>query len=347
MDKEINNITLLDIIDKNSLQSIQDAFSYATGLASITIDDKGVPITTLSNSTDFCIKYTRNTKIGLERCTKCDAQAGERCAKTKSFIVYNCHAGLMDFSSPIIVNGKHLGSMIGGQALPQPPDREKIYNLAIELGINPEEYLKALDKVNVVPQKQINAAAELLYIVANTLSQTAHERIIVQETSKKVIKCVNKLTDNIQKISSLIELNCENLENIIYSIEDIYSISEEEGKQIEHTKLSIKNLKDIASQIMVLGFNASIESTRAGEFEESFQMIAQQIRTLAETYKKSSTLVESILNEIATYSNNLDKSADSSKEIVNKSIITAKNIKNLLDELSKIIKELEEYSKQS
>ncbi len=344
MDKETNNITLLDIIDIHSLQSIQDAFSNATGLASLTVDINGKPITQLSNGREFCTKYTRNSKIGLERCIKCDVEAGEKCAKTKKFVVYTCHAGLMDFSCPIIVDGKHLGSMLGGQVIPAEPNKEKFTKIAIELGINPEEYLKALDKVNVVSQKQINAAAELLYVVANTLSKTAHDKLITNNTSKKILECVNKLTDNIQKISNLIDVNFDNLNNIVYSIEDIYFISEQETKQIEKTKQSIKDLKDIASQIMILGFNASIESTRAGAFGAGFQIIAKQIRTLAETYKKSATLVENVLNEIAIYSDKLDKSADNNKGIVNTSISTAKNIKNLLDELSKTTYELKAYS---
>ena len=46
--KEIN---LLDVIDRVQLQSLQDAFAKATGMAALATDQNG-PVTQLSNPTD-------------------------------------------------------------------------------------------------------------------------------------------------------------------------------------------------------------------------------------------------------------------------------------------------------
>ena len=52
------DVKLLDLIDRETLQTIQDGFSNATGMAALTVDLDG-PVTNLSNPTDFCMKLTR------------------------------------------------------------------------------------------------------------------------------------------------------------------------------------------------------------------------------------------------------------------------------------------------
>lgn len=147
-----------EFMDLSTLQSIQDQFSDATGLAAIAVDAEGNYITKGSNFTDFCMKYTRNSAEGMRRCVKCDTE----CKGT-----YYCHAGLMDFAADITIKGEKVGSIIGGQVLPGEPDVEKFRKIAGELGIAPEEYLTALAKVPVRSEQAICAAADLLANVVN------------------------------------------------------------------------------------------------------------------------------------------------------------------------------------
>ena len=114
---DIENITLLDVIDRRTLQNLQDAFAAATGMAALATDENG-PVTEGSNFTDFCMKLTRKSRVGAEQCNRCDLKGGEEASRTGKPSVYYCSNGLMDFAAPVIVNGKHIGSLIGGQVLP-------------------------------------------------------------------------------------------------------------------------------------------------------------------------------------------------------------------------------------
>ena len=151
---------LKDFMNMNKLQEIQNNFSEATGLAAIAVGKNGEYITEGSNFTDFCMKYTRGSKEGNRRCVKCDNE----CSGT-----YFCHAGLMDFSVDIVVNGEKMGAIIGGQVLPKEPDEEEFRNTAKELGIDPEKYIQALRKVPVSTEKRIRSSANLLGIIVNQL----------------------------------------------------------------------------------------------------------------------------------------------------------------------------------
>lgn len=226
-----------DFMDMKALQKLQDQFSDATGLAAIAVDAEGKYITQGSNFTDFCIKYTRGCEEGMRRCVKCDTE----CKGT-----YYCHAGLMDFSVDIIVNGERLGAMIGGQVLPQEPDEEKFRAIAQELGIAPDKYIAALRKVPVRTEKSIRAAAALLGDIVNKVVNLEY---LKQRDSKRLQTFdqeIDKTTANVKMINQ--------------------KTSELEG---------------IASRQNILALNATIESARAGAVGKGFTIIAGQMSDLA------------------------------------------------------------------
>ena len=114
-------LRLKDLIDIDILQKVQDAFSNMTGLAALTTDETGVAVTQGSNFSDFCMKYTRESPLGCSRCEQCDKLGAEMALEQGKSIVYFCHAGLMDFAAPIIVQNQLIGCFIGGQVLTAPP----------------------------------------------------------------------------------------------------------------------------------------------------------------------------------------------------------------------------------
>ena len=118
-------LTLTELINVETLQCVQDAFSSVSGMAALTTDVSGVPVTQPSNFTDFCMKYTRSTKIGEFRCALCDRRGGELAMAAGHSCDYDCHAGLVDFAAPIMVGERMVGSFIGGQVLAEPPDLDR------------------------------------------------------------------------------------------------------------------------------------------------------------------------------------------------------------------------------
>ncbi len=209
-------LKLTDVISVETLQKIQDAFAKATGMAALTVDLDG-PVTQLSNGTDFCMKYTRGSKVGLDRCNKCDLKGGEESGRTGRKSVYFCHGGLMDFAAPILVAGKQIGSLIGGQVLPESPDLNKFRRIANEINVDPDEYINALGKIKIVPKEKIEASAELLYVMANSLSQVGYQSLMSKQLNEKIFRVSKKFHDRLQdledKIQSLTECNSSLREN--------------------------------------------------------------------------------------------------------------------------------------
>ncbi len=169
-------LSLTDFISVETLQNIQDAFSNMTGMAALTTDKYGIPVTKGSRFTDFCMKYTRQSDIGKQRCEHCDKSGAELAYQNGRSCVYECHAGLMDYAAPIMVNGEMIGCFIGGQVLPEKPIQDKYRRIAKEIHVDPEAYLKALNTVYIIDKQTMDNAANFLYVTANILSDIAYNK---------------------------------------------------------------------------------------------------------------------------------------------------------------------------
>lgn len=182
---------ILDLIEKERLQLLQDLFSDATGVAVSMIDKEGKHVTRVSNFLDFCMKYTRGSKVGLERCQKCDKEGVG---------TYFCHAGLMDFAADIVVNGEKLGAILGGQVLPAPPDYDKFRKVAEEIGVNPDEYIEALKQVPIKTEQSIRAAAQLMSEMINMLVNIEYIRYKDKNKMSAVDSEIDNTTQNVEEI---------------------------------------------------------------------------------------------------------------------------------------------------
>lgn len=227
-----------DFADMTQFESIMSNWAKATGLATVAVGADGKYISDCYNFTDFCIKLTRGSAEGCRRCEKCDAEGKG---------VYHCHAGLVDFGIPLMLkDGTVLGSVIGGQVLPQNPDEEKFRATARELGINEDEYIKALKKVNVKTEEEIQASANLLGQVMNNF-------INAEYNSKYSGILIERLTSGIR--------DCDEYVSSIVN--------------------NTKNLDALQKKQNILALNASIEAARSGEAGRAFSVVASEVGKLA------------------------------------------------------------------
>ncbi len=192
---------LTDLISVDTLQYIQDAFSNMTGMSAVTADLNGVPVTRGSNFTEFCMKYARTSQVGHIRCEQCDKFGAEVSWKKGGPTSYICHAGLVDYAAPILANGKMIGSFIGGQVLTKAPNREKVQQVAKDLGVDADKLWEAVEKVKILDKRDIDKAAQFLYAVATVLSNMAYGRHMAIEASREIEKANSMKSDFLANMS--------------------------------------------------------------------------------------------------------------------------------------------------
>ncbi len=256
-------INIGDYVDLEKLNELMKSWSKATGMATVAMDADGNVIADDIGVTEFCNKYTKGTVEGSKRCAKCDREGKG---------VYFCHAGLMDFSSDIVVAGKIAGKIVGGQVLPNEPDEEKFRKMAAELGANPDQFMEALGKVPVRPEESIRAAAKLLEDMVNLIANMSYSEYV----DKNVQAALNK-----------------NLDETIRLVTEINNKS--------------KELDKIESKQRILALNASIEAARAGELGKGFAVVAQEVGKLAATSGEINASIKGTLKEIEEAVNELEE----------------------------------------
>lgn len=191
-------LKITDIIDVDVLQRIQDAFSVATGFATITVDYKGNPITEYSNFTDYCMKVRYDAEC-LENCYRSDAHGGIESARSGKPSIYICHGGLVDLAVPIMVKGNYLGAIMSGQvriddegmrALPL----GSVDKLTDFSGTKHEAELKELyDKTQVTTLEQVKGAADMLYTIANNLVEKQMIQMMQEELHNKNLELMEEV----------------------------------------------------------------------------------------------------------------------------------------------------------
>lgn len=336
---DINNLTLLDVIDLGTLQSLQDAFANATGMAALATDATG-SVTHLSNPTEFCMNLTRKSSIGCERCNKCDLQGGSEASRTGRPSVYFCHGGLVDFAAPIIVNGNHIGSLIGGQVLTEEPDDDKFRRIAREIGVDPERYVKAVHKVPIVPKKQVDAAANLLYQMANALSEVGYQRALAQGQSERDEAIVAEIQERFKDINSQTDESISAIKSLADSFTAITDSAASSAKAVESTDSIIKTIENSSTQLTLIGFNASIEAKRAGAAGQGFNVIAQEVRTLSDKNTKQAAEIGKTLNGIKKSMTEINEQIKDVHSEIEQNMAVIEKLRVMLEEVNMLISEI-------
>lgn len=179
-----NDIKLAELIDFDFLQEFQDFFAKNMGIAAITTDENG-PITQSSNFTGFCSKFVRGEKASLEKCDDFHTECGKIAAKKGGTYIYNCPNGLTEFAVPIIINGKYIASVIGGQFFSEPPNEEDYKNVIKNSGVDEDAYMKEVKEIKVIPSAKIGEMAHLLTLLTKNIENIAIKNFELLEKNKR------------------------------------------------------------------------------------------------------------------------------------------------------------------
>lgn len=287
----LSEIKLQDVIDIDLLQKFQDNFAESMDIASVTVDINGTPVTSPSSYTSFCATFTQSTDIGTNRCAESHRKGGQEAARTGKPYVYTCHAGLIDFAAPIMINGTQVGTILGGQILTKKPEEQKYRKTAKEIGVNEDGYADAVNKVKVTTEKNIAAAAEVLYIVANSLSQVGYNKLVVKSMSNEINDSFSQISSTMEELSSTSITVTENQQTLNNEILNVQKVSEQINTILD-------SIKSIADQTKMLGLNAAIEAARAGEAGKGFGVVATEIRNLSHNSKETAMEIVNLTTEI-------------------------------------------------
>ena len=197
----MEDIKLTDLVEQYILQEIQDSFISRSGIAVGISGADGIGLTNPCDLKDFCQVLTKGTEEGLRRCTECDCDNARKVLETGQICSYKCHAGLVDFSAPIVVDDMFFGFVVGGQVSSEPLEKEKIYAYADELGIDREAYWEAAQDIKVVEEEKLAAVLEHTEKVAKMISDIASNKYHVMLANAEIEAAAKMKSDFLANMS--------------------------------------------------------------------------------------------------------------------------------------------------
>lgn len=311
-------IKLTDLINAKALQEIQDGFIETTQIALMTTDVEGKPITRCGAYTDLsnAIKRANNNESDADEATY--KTAVKKATTSGRVYIYTSTYGMTYFVAPILYKGKPAGYFVGGHVVPEKQDADSLNSKAEKIGYDAEQYSEIMSKATVVPKTQFESSANYIFTIGKCICDMAEKSSGTQDGAKASAGTALSMsaqqalreTDNISK------KNVRKLQGLAESFERLSEVAEQSMQEVNNTKDTVKVIQDIAMNTRILGFNASIEASRAKESGKGFGVIAQEVRNLAETSKTSADKIDDIMKKIVEYTSEINDQIQETEKLV-------------------------------
>lgn len=161
----------------------------------------------------------------------------------------------------------------------------------------------------------------------------------VSEQLNKNMLSMNEKIEKMSFYSREIEKNERELVNHIKEVEEI-------TKEVNRT---LNLITQIANQIKILGFNATIEAARSGEHGQGFKVVAKEMTKLSELSRENAEMIKKLSAQIAEKMTAVTKSSEKSMietqsqaKITEEMVEDAKNVSELSETLVTISRSITE-----
>lgn len=254
VNKESNDVNIFQM--KKVIEWILDSYVRLTEFQVHFLNNKGgrifSPSNSLKNGSAFC-KLVQSSSEGRKECYKSFYDNGLRSAEYGNSYIFQCRFGIVTWITPVVINGELLGSFISEGILmrkPAPNFIKEVIGKTKNLGIEEFKLREALEKIKIVSEKKVMAAADILYIAANYLSNT--ELLDTKMRQEKYIQQA-RISEEIQMMKrkelELLEKEEEEENSFIY-ISSIYPL-ETERELLRRVRLGDKEgAREVLNEIL-------------------------------------------------------------------------------------------------
>ena len=187
-----------DALPLHCMQPVQDVFAEIAHVGSVTTNNKGQPLTRVSNSCDFC-KLIMGSEDGRQACAESWRTLAQQTNQSPEFI--RCHAGLQYARARIEVGGELIANLVAGQFYvnkPEPEEEEeRLQALAKKYYIDKNLLGQAAKQISILDARKVSQISGWLNRVAHTFEQISSERASLMYRLEQISVMSNIKLNNI------------------------------------------------------------------------------------------------------------------------------------------------------
>ena len=163
-------------LDLNYLHELLAYLREATGFGALLVSPREpweIKTEQRCHECNFCA-LVHCTEQGRRACGDQFLRAGLEGMRWGEPYFYHCYMGLMEWAIPIVIENQLIGILTCGQVLIQGKDDlfySKIMEQTSRFGLPPDQVDRAIESIPVVSGRKVRAAAQLLMLVAEKLSE--------------------------------------------------------------------------------------------------------------------------------------------------------------------------------
>ena len=149
---------------------MMENFFRATGIPNGVVDSNG-ELVSLSGGENVCSAFHRANTETAERCRESNLDI-MRNLQSGCVSGVLCRNGLMDYATPVIIEGQQIATLFLGQVLHEPPDMALFRAQAAQFGFHEKAYLDSIEAIPVVPKKQLQDLMTVMVDMAQMLAES-------------------------------------------------------------------------------------------------------------------------------------------------------------------------------
>lgn len=205
-----------DLIDLKQLQRLMVSLHQATGIKHALIDNDSRVLTAVGWES-VCTDFHRVNPKTCARCLESDRYILDH-LQDGPYVGYDCPNGLVDYATPVIIDGEHLANIFTGQIFHEPPEMEFFRRQAAEFGFDETTYLAAVRQVPIIPRERMPSLMSFLVGLAQMLGQHGLTRLrqleadtelraLNEDLTHLVLERTKEVLEKTDKLRGLYELS--------------------------------------------------------------------------------------------------------------------------------------------